>query len=60
MDYTKTVVTLKLQEFLMIAPFVANCTKPQLCKIIRETIQNANFEQRGLTPYTELIEFFLV
>ena len=42
----------------MIALFVANCLKLQVCKIIRETIQNANFEQRGPTPYTEVLVLF--
>ena len=35
-----------------------NWSKLQVCTIIRETIQNANFEQRGPTPYIELLVFF--
>ena len=36
----------------IIALFVASCSKPQFCKITKETTQNANFKLRGPTPYT--------
>ena len=42
----------------MIALFVASCSKLHIYKIIRETTQNASFEQRGLTPYTKMLVFF--
>ena len=44
----------------MIALFVASCSKLQVCKITRETTQNAYFEQRGPTLYTKLLVLFLV
>ena len=49
---------LKKHEFRMIAPFVASYSKPQFCKIMRETTQNVNFQLRGPTPYTLLLVIF--
>ena len=60
LDYTKVVWTLKAQKigFLNDCTFVANFSKLQVWKITRETIQNANFEQRGPTPTLNFWYFF--
>ena len=49
---------LKKHEFRMIAPFVASYSKPQFCKITRETTKNVNFPLRGPTPTLNFWYFF--